>query len=85
MALERQAQRVQNAEAARQGACANGPRQECSEASSTWQSEESLRQNLLRRYQQCQMQARPMYSTQYSPWRYDSMPWFDSLQFNKDF
>ena len=76
MALERQAQRVQNAEAARQRACANGPLAECSDASASWQSEESLRQNLLRRYQQCQIQ---QYGT------YDSSLRFDSLHFNADF
>jgi hypothetical protein len=51
-ALERQAQRVQGAETARRNACANGPAQDCSEATGTWQSEENLRRNLLARYQQ---------------------------------
>lgn len=82
-ALERQARRVQDAEAARQRACVNGPRPECSDASASWQSEESMRQNLLRRYQQCRMQATPMYSAQYGP--YHSTFWFDSLHFNGDF
>ena len=85
MALDRQAQRVQNAEAARQRACGNGPGPECSDASSTWQSEESLRQNLLRRYQQCRTQAISMNSAQHGPRRYDSTLWLDSLQFNRDF
>jgi hypothetical protein len=76
MALERQAQRVHDAEAARQRACANGALAECSDASAGWQSEESLRQNLLTRYQQCQIQ-------QYG--RYDSTLRFDSLRFSADF
>jgi hypothetical protein len=83
MALERQAQRVENAEAARQRSCANGPRPECSDASAGWQSEEGLRQNLLRRYQQCRNQAIPMSSSQHGP--YNSTLWFDSLRFNADF
>jgi hypothetical protein len=61
----------------------NGPAQQCSEASSTWQSEENLRQSLLKRYQQCRMQSLPMYSAQYGS--YDSTRWLDSLQFNADF
>jgi hypothetical protein len=76
VALERQAQRVQNAEAARQRACANGPLPECSDRSAGWQSEESLRQNLFRRYQQCRVQ-------QYGP--YDSTLQFDWLHLNADF
>lgn len=83
MALESQAQRVQNAEAERRRACANGPGAECSEASGSWQSEESLRQNLLRRYQQCRSGAIPMYSAQHGP--HDPTLWFDSLRFNADF
>jgi hypothetical protein len=84
MSLDRQAQRVQNAEAARQRACATGPSSECSGASASWQSEENLRQSLLSRYQQCRMQSFPMYSAQHG-WPYDSVLWFDSLQFNADF
>jgi hypothetical protein len=76
MALERQAQRVQSAEAARQGVCANGPMPECTEANAAWQSEESLRQNLLRQYQQCRVQ-------QYGA--YDSTLRFDWLHSNADF
>jgi len=84
-ALERQAQRVQAAEAARRNACANGPAQECSEATSTWQGEENLRRNLLARYQQCQSQSMSTYSAQYRLSPYDSTLWFDSLRFNEDF
>lgn len=84
MALDRQAQRVQNAEAARQRACANGLAQECSEASTTWQGEENLHQNLLSRYQNCRLQSLPSYSAQYG-WPYESTLRFDSFRFNEDF
>ncbi len=84
-ALERQAQRVQAAEAARRNACANGPAQECSEATGTWQSEENLRRNLLARYQQCQTRSMSTYSARYRLSPYDSTLWLDSLRFNEDF
>jgi hypothetical protein len=84
-ALERQAQRVQAAERARRNACANGPAQECSEATGTWQSEENLRRNLLARYQQCQTQSMSTYSARYRLSPYDSTLWLDSLRFNADF
>jgi hypothetical protein len=84
-AMQRQAQRVQAAEAARRNACANGPAQECSDATSTWQTEENLRRNLLARYQQCQTQSMSTYSAQYLRSPYDSRLWLDSLRFNKDF
>ena len=83
--LERQAQRVQAAETARRNACANGPAQECSEATGTWQTEENLRRNLLARYQQCQSQSMSTYSAQYRLSPYDSTLWLDSLRFNEDF
>ena len=84
-ALERQARRVQAAETARRSACANGPAQECSEATGAWQSEENLRRDLLARYQQCQTQSMSTYSAQYRLSPYDSMLWLDSLRFNEDF
>jgi hypothetical protein len=83
--LERQAQRVQAAETARRNACANGPAQECSEATGTWQSEENLRRNLLARYQQCQTQSMSRYSAQYKRSPSDGKLWLDSLRFNEDF
>lgn len=83
MALERQAQRVQAAEAARRSACANGPAQDCSGATGTWQSEENLRRNLLVRYQQCLTMS--AYSAQYRRSPSDGNLWFDSLRFNQDF
>lgn len=84
-AMQRQVQRVQAAEAARRNACANGPAQECSDATSTWQAEENLRRNLLARYQQCQSQSMSTYSAQYRLSPYDSSLWLDSLRFNEDF
>jgi hypothetical protein len=85
MAMQRQVQRVQAAEAARRNACANGPAQECSDATGTWQTEENLRRNLLARYQQCKSQSMSTYSAQYRLSPYDSTLWFDSLRFNEDF
>ena len=84
-AMQRQAQRVQAAEAARRNACANGPAQECSDATSTWQTEENLRRNLLARYQQCQSQSMSTYSARYRRPPSDGNLWFDSLRFNQDF
>lgn len=83
--LQRQTQRVQAAESIRRSACANGPAQECSQATSTWQSEENMRQNMLARYQRCQMQYSHSYSGRYDPLAFDSTPWLDSLRFNADF
>ena len=58
--------------------------QECSQATSTWQSEERLRQNLLARYQQCQTQS-SYHHGGYYPASYDSTRWFGSLRFDTDF
>lgn len=85
MALNRQAQRVQAAESIRQSACSNGPAQECSSATSTWQSEESLREKLLRGYEQCRLHSIPEYSAQYGLRQFDPMLWFNSLEFNAVF
>lgn len=84
-ALDRQARRVQAAESIRQSACSNGVAQECSETTASWQSEESLRQNLLARYQQCRMQSMATSSAGYGLSVYDSSPWFDSLSFGVDY
>jgi len=83
--LDRQEKRAQAAESVRQSACANGPAQECSEATAAWQGEENMRQNLLVRYRQCQRQSMSMYSARYRLSPYDSTLWFDSLRFNADF
>ncbi len=84
-AMQRQAPRVQAAEAARRNACANGPAQECSDATRAWQTEENLRRNLLARYQQCQSQSISTYSAQYRLSPHDSTVWLDSLRFSEDF
>ena len=55
--LERQAQRMQAAEAARQNACSTGSSQECSDLSSTAQSEGSLYRSWQDRYNQCQQRS----------------------------
>lgn len=82
--LQRQQQRVQAAEATRRSACADGPAQECSEATAAWQSEENLRQSLLLRYQQCQMQSIAANSMGFGLSAYDSTPWLDDLRFDFD-
>jgi uncharacterized protein involved in exopolysaccharide biosynthesis len=53
MDLNRQAQRIQEAEAERQRSCANSATQECSDMTSKAQSEASLYQSLQERYRQC--------------------------------
>jgi hypothetical protein len=55
--LQRQQQRMQAAESIRQSACKAGGSTECSEASATWQSEQSLQQSLQQKYQRCQQQS----------------------------
>jgi hypothetical protein len=56
MMMERQAQRMQEAEAARQGACSTDP-QQCSASTSSAESEASLYRDLQSRYQACQRRA----------------------------
>jgi hypothetical protein len=53
--LERQAQRMQAAESIRRSACSAGASSECSETSTSWQSEQNLYQTLNQRYQQCRV------------------------------
>jgi hypothetical protein len=77
--------RVQAAESMRQSVCGNGITQECSQATSDWQGEENIRQNLFARYQQCQAQSGSYHNGAYYPSFYDSTLWFDSLHFNTDF
>jgi hypothetical protein len=54
--LERQGQRMQAAESIRQSACAATASSECSEAATSWQSEQNLYSSLQQRYQQCRVQ-----------------------------
>ena len=82
-ALDRQNKRAQAAASARQNACSYGAAEECSDANAAWQNQENLRQDLLRRYRQCQMQSVASSRGLYDP--ADSILWFDSLQFNPNF
>ncbi len=83
-ALQRQEERVRAAASIRQSACGNGPSQDCSQATAAWQSEESLRQNLLSRYRRCQTRSWAGNSAAYGPF-YDQTLWFDSLRFDVDY
>jgi hypothetical protein len=55
--LERQAQRMQAAEAARQSACSTGSGQQCSDLTGTAQSEGSLYRSWQDRYNRCQQRS----------------------------
>jgi len=61
LAMERQAQRMEAAESAQQGACGMGPRQECSDLTSTALSEASLYRELQNRYRLCQQRSLTAY------------------------
>ncbi len=84
-ALQRQGERVQAAASARQNACSFGSAQDCADANIAWQNEENLRQDLMARYRQCQMQSVSSYSGPYDQSLSDSMLWFDSLRFDTHF
>jgi hypothetical protein len=60
--MERQAQSMQAAQSARQGACSGGTTQECSALDSTAQSESGLYKALQQRYRQCLQRSRTAYS-----------------------
>jgi len=81
-ALNRQMKRVQEAESNQHNACAYGAMQECSAANTALQSEDNLRQNLIARLQQCEMQSMAANPTGYGLPVYDAIPWFDSLRFD---
>ena len=57
-AMERQAQRMQEADSAQQNSCSNPTSQECSDRGRTAQSEANLYRTLQARYQACQGRAR---------------------------
>jgi hypothetical protein len=61
MAMEQQARRMQAAEAAQQSAFSTGSRQDCSDLTSTWQSEASLYRTLQDRYRLCQQRSLSVY------------------------
>ncbi len=85
MALERQARRMESADALRRNACGNGVTMECSSATQSWQSEDNLYRSLRSRYQVCQQRAtrtflvNPTYGSSaywdasYGSWQYDSL------------
>ena len=83
--LQRQIQRVQDAEFMRQRECASGMTQECSQATATWQYEESLRRNLLSRYNRCEAHSASSHQGGYYSSAHDSIGWFDSLRFDTNF
>lgn len=60
MQMERQAQRMQAAQSARQNACAQGLSQACSDAATSFRSEEGFYQSLQHRYRQCLGGAYPL-------------------------
>jgi hypothetical protein len=60
--MERQAQSMQAAQSARQGACSAGNTQECITSDSTAQSEAGLYQALQERYRQCLRRSQSAYS-----------------------
>lgn len=61
MAMEQQAQRMQAAQAAQLSACGAGPREECSDLTSTALSEAHLHQELQRRYELCRARSLSVY------------------------
>jgi hypothetical protein len=86
MVMERQAERMQAAESARQGACSTGPREECSALASTAQSEASLYQKLQDRYRLCLQRSRAVFAfTGYGFGGYSSDFLIDSLEFDSDY
>lgn len=86
LAMERQAQRIQAAEAAQQSACASGPGQQCSDLSSTAQSEGSLYRSWQDRYNRCRQQLLTAYPFN-GPgiWSYSPGLLFDPLEMNLDY
>lgn len=61
-AMQQQADRVHNAEMARQNACAGAGTQSCALANTTLQSEQSLYRDFASRYQQCRARSQGAYS-----------------------
>ena len=86
MAMERQAQRMQAAEAAQQSACTTSSRQGCSDLTSTAQSEANLYRTLQDRYRLCQQRtatANPFGRA--AVWSYSRGLLFDPLYFDLDY
>jgi len=85
MAMERQAQRMQAAESAQQDACSASQRQECSDLTSTMQSEASLYRELQDRYQFCRQRSLTAYPFNGFGFGVYSSGLFDSLAFDFDY
>jgi hypothetical protein len=83
--LQQQEQRMQSAQAAQQSACSAGPSQDCSDLTSTSQSEASRYRTLLDQYRMCQQR-----SFNVNPFgraagsRYSQGLLFDPLEFDSD-
>jgi hypothetical protein len=83
MSLQQQQQRMQAAEAAQQSACSAGPSQDCSDLTSTSQSEASLYRTLLDRYRMCQHRSFTLNPFGRGTYGY-SQGLFDPLEFGFD-
>ena len=78
--MERQAQSMQVAESARQGACFAGNTQECATSDSAVQSEADLYKALQERYRQCLQMSQNAYSFSGFPFNgYSTGMWFESI------
>jgi len=76
--MERQAQSMQSAQSALQGACSAGNPQECSALESTAQSEASMYQALQDRYRLCMQRSRTAYTFSRFPFNgYSTGIWFE--------
>jgi hypothetical protein len=85
-ALQQQARRMQAAESEQQSACSTGRSQECSDLTSTAQSEASLYRSLQDRYRMCQQRSPAAYSFGgYGRWNYSSELLFDGLEMDLDY
>lgn len=83
LAMERQAQRMQAAEAAQQSACVSGPGQQCSDLSSTAQSEAGLYRSRQDRYNRCRLTAYPFSGL--GIWNHSSGLLFDPFEAEFDY
>jgi hypothetical protein len=84
--MEQQAQRMQAAESARQGACSTSIAPDCSTLSGTSQSEASLYRSLQERYRQCLQRSRIAYPfTGFGYISYSSGLLFSPLDFELEY
>lgn len=85
LAMDRQAQRIHAAEAAQQSACSTGPSQQCSDLSSTAQSESSLYRSWQDRYNRCQRRSMIAYPFGGGIWSYSAGLLFDRLEMDWEY